>query len=184
MTHNGIAALLPMVLAAVLIFWCVGAYHRLKRLRQGLPKLFMQFDTHHRLRHEVLGRWGEVLLPLMPGAVAALESFTAALQQSQAACEHARLQPTSLQPVASLRLADEVLADARVRVLAEWTNAEGARFDGAAQGLLDELAASDASVEFARRQFNEAVQGYNGAIHQFPTVLLARPFGFRPIGTL
>jgi LemA protein len=183
MTLDGVTALLPTALAAVIIFWSVGAYNRLKRARQGLPKLFMQFDTHHRLRHEVLGRWGEALRLLMVEAEA-LDSLDAALQQSQAACEHARVRPTAPQPLASLRLADEVLVESRNRVLADLAGIEGSRFDDAAQGLLDELAASDASVEFARRQFNEAVQAYNAAIHQFPTVLLARPFGFRPIGSV
>jgi len=114
----------------------------------------------------------------------ALDSLDAALQQSQAACEHARVRPTAPQALASLRLADEVLAESRNRLLAELAGIEGSRFDESAQGLLDELAASDASVEFARRQFNEAVQAYNAALHQFPTVLLARPFGFRPVGSV
>jgi LemA protein len=45
------------------------------------------------------------------------------------------------------------------------------------------IAASDTTLAFARREFNAAVAGYNQAVRQFPTVLVARLFGFRPAAT-
>jgi LemA protein len=46
-------------------------------------------------------------------------------------------------------------------------------------GLNLELAGVDTALAFARREFNAAVAAYNEAVDQFPTVLLARVFGFR-----
>ena len=43
---------------------------------------------------------------------------------------------------------------------------------------------SDARLDFARREFNAAVDRYNTAVEQFPTLLLARLFGFRIGATL
>jgi len=37
-----------------------------------------------------------------------------------------------------------------------------------------------AQTEMARAEFNKAVERYNAAVTQFPAVLLARLFGFRP----
>ena len=48
----------------------------------------------------------------------------------------------------------------------------------------EELAAADSTLLFARRQFNEATQRYNEALHQFPTWVIAGLFGFRGAGTL
>ena len=38
---------------------------------------------------------------------------------------------------------------------------------------------SDIALQFARNEFNAAVALYNEAVRQFPTVLVARLFGFR-----
>jgi LemA protein len=46
------------------------------------------------------------------------------------------------------------------------------------------LLTSDATLAFARKQFNAAVAEYNHAVKQFPTLLLVGLFGFRTAGTL
>ena len=45
--------------------------------------------------------------------------------------------------------------------------------------LNQRLAASDTALAFARSEFNAAVAAYNEAVRQFPTLLVARLFGFR-----
>ena len=50
--------------------------------------------------------------------------------------------------------------------------------------LNTQLQASDATLAFARRQFDEAVIEYNHAVKQFPTLLLVGLFGFRSAATL
>ena len=46
------------------------------------------------------------------------------------------------------------------------------------------LAAVDASLGFARHQYNDAAQIYNDAVAQFPTWIIAGVFGFRAAGAL
>ena len=80
--------------------------------------------------------------------------------------------------MASFRLAEEILADTRARLPADL----GANAGLAA--LQVRLVASDATLAFAQRQFNAAVQAYNLAVRQFPTWLVASLFKFRAAGAL
>jgi LemA protein len=108
----------------------------------------------------------------------------AACGQLQAACDVVRSRPSAARPAASLRLAEETLADARARLAAELP-AKPELLAGLAVAVLGEdLAAADSTLAFARRQFNEATQNYNDAIDQFPTWLIAGLFQFRGAGTL
>ncbi len=162
--------LLPVLVAAVLVFWAVGAYNRLVGLRNELLRCFAPVDAQFRARQALLQQWADGLV----GAEAsALESFRAACQQIEVACNHARMHPARASALTSLRLADEILTRARARLSA-----------GADESLSAELADTDATLAFARRQFNEAAQAYNRAVAQFPTWVLSGLFGFRKAGTL
>jgi LemA protein len=46
--------------------------------------------------------------------------------------------------------------------------------------LSDELAGTENRIATERRRYNEAVQAYNTYIKSFPSVLVARSFGFEP----
>lgn len=162
---------------AVLLFWAVGAYNRLVGLRSALVTSFAMVDAQFRHRHGLLLRLADVLEPRADAQP--LEAFRAACAQAEAACSRARLRPVMSGLVTSLRLAEDILADARRRL-----PAAPAAADDELGALLSELVASDSTFAFARRQFNEHVQAYNRAVRQFPTWLLAGLFRFRVAGTL
>lgn len=164
------ATLLSIVAVAVWVFWSVGAYNRLVGLRNELLRCFAPVDEQLRARQALLQRWAD---SLEDADAPTLESFRAACQQIEAACQHARTQPARASALTSLRLADEILARARGRLPA-----------CADDGLAAALAETDTTLAFARRQFNEAAQAYNRAVVQFPTWVLSGLFGFRKAGTL
>jgi LemA protein len=97
----------------------------------------------------------------------------AAHRQADAAREHARVRPGAASAVTSLRVAEEILADARSRVPVQ------AVAGSDLPDLNARLATSDTALAFARSEFNAAVALYNEAVSQFPTVLVARLFSFR-----
>lgn len=162
---------------AVLLFWAVGAYNRLVGLRGALVTSFATVDAQFRHRHGLLLRLADVLEPRAAADPQALAAFRAACAQAEAACSRARLRPVAAGLVTSLRLAEEILAEARRRLPGEGDDAE-------LVALAGELNASDSTFAFARRQFNEHVETYNRAVRQFPTWLLAGLFRFRSAGTL
>lgn len=166
--------LVAMIVAAVLLFWAVGAYNRLVNLRGELLRCFVPVDEQFRARHAQLLRWADAPDTATSAAdAAALDALRAACTQAEAACSHARSRPADADALASLRLAEEILAQSRARLPAT-----------ADEALAAALNDGDTTLAFARRQFNEAANNYNRAVSQFPTWLIAGLFGFRKAGTL
>lgn len=163
------------IAAAVLLFWSVGAYNRLVRLRNAVVEGFALVDEQFRRRQALLLQLADTLAA---GDAAAADRLRAACAQADDACTHARTRPAAAGAITSLRLAEGILGDARRGL------PETAPDDAAAAALMSELAAADPTLAFAREQFNAQVEAYNRALRQFPTWLLAGMFGFRPAGAL
>jgi LemA protein len=178
------AQIVGWAIAAVLVFWAVGAYNRLVSLRNDISKAFVPVDAQIRQRHMLLEQWVEALRPLLEHHPQAMDAVLAACNQLQAACDVVRARPSAARPMASLRLAEETLAEARARLKNELP-AKPEMLAGLGMAVFgEELSAADSTLGFARRQFNEATQNYNDALDQFPTWLIAGLFRFRNAGTL
>jgi len=163
-------------IAAVALFWAVGAYNRLVRLRNALTQGFALVNEQFQRRHKLL----LALADLLGNGDAAppFETLRTACAQAASACARAGERPSAAGAITSLRLAEAILADARQRVPGEALAA------APAAELQAELNAADATLAFAREQFNGHVDAYNRAVAQFPTGLLAASAGFRPAGSL
>ena len=160
-------------IGAVVVFWIVGAYNRMVRLRNDLVARFVAVDERYRQRHVLLHSQLDLLSTALASAAPRLEALRAACRQADAAREHARARPGAASAVNSLRVADAILADARSRLPVQ--SIAGADLPE----LNQRLAVSDTALAFARSEFNAAVAAYNQAVRQFPTVLVAQLFGFR-----
>ena len=167
-------------LAALLVFWAVGAYNRLVRLKNTIANAFSQVDVHLKRRYE--------LIPLLVDAVekylchdqAALESVTLARNDARHASDAVRSRPSSAKAVTRLSATETALNGAlgRLRVLAE--SYPELQADATIKGLAKALTSTDNKMAFARQAYNDAVHGYNLAQGEFPAVVLARLFGFGP----
>jgi LemA protein len=106
-----------LAIAAVLLCWMVGAFTRLKQLRQEIHRSFdpLQAKLYH--RHELLMQWVKLSLPTEPASSmnSAFDAVQGACAQVVAACKNVAHQPSLLQAVAALRLAEETLGVARER---------------------------------------------------------------------
>jgi len=163
---------------AALLFWLVGAYNRLVSLRGAIVRQFVPVESQLTQRHGLLLQQIDALTPVLLNAAPRLDALRAACQQCSAACAHAKVRPGAVGAITSLRLAEDILGDARARLPVQSVSG----IDLSA--LNAQLAAADTALAFARRQFNDAVIEYNDAVRQFPTVLLVGLFGFRAAGTL
>ncbi|MEO5698517.1 MAG: LemA family protein [Burkholderiaceae bacterium] len=166
------------VVVAALLFWAVGAYNRLVRLRGTILRRFAPLESQFRQRNELLLH-DDALAALAAHADATqIDALRAACGQVETACDAARLRPGVASVIKNLRLADEILMQVRARLPAPPAAAtEPTEPD-------TRLGASDATLAFARREFNEAVGDYNVAVRQFPTLMLVGLFGFRSAGLL
>lgn len=171
-------ALVPALVAAVLVFWAVGAHNRLVGLRNDLVRSFVPVEQQFRARQVLLQRLVDAGRAHGEAAAQAAETLHNACVQAEGACQRARQRPGASGAITSLRLADEIVVEARQRLPAE------ALAEPAIASLVTEITAADSAYAFARRQFNDAVGAYNEAIRQFPTWLIAGLFRFRRAGTL
>ena len=165
------------VIVAALLFWIVGAYNRLVRLRGTIVRQFLPVEMQLTQREALLMQQLDALASVLPSAVPRLDALRAACRQCHAASSHARVRPGAAGAIASLRLAEDIVGEARARLPVQAV----AGIDLAA--LNAQLSATDTTLAFARRQFNDAVTEYNDAVRQFPTALIVGLFGFRAAGT-
>lgn len=175
-------SLYAWIAVAVLLFWAVGAYNRLVRLRADARAAFGQLDAQ--LQQEV--RLIESLLADDPpdsmfpgqGQSSFWEALRGAALQLSASLAAARLRPFDRRRIEALAAASGVLAQAWQRIEREDTH------DLAGPRLPETLSTTRAQllaqVQAANEQFNAAIGHYNAAIHQFPARLLAWIFGFKP----
>jgi LemA protein len=162
--------------AAVLLFWSVGAYNRLVRLRAEANTAFAALDAQwQRQLALVNASLPESAVPsqlMQPGDLmddiallwAALRGAAAQLAASLAAM---RPRPLQAEAAAALGAAQDDLAGSSLpdTVAAQWQQLAG-------------------ETSTAQQQFNEAVARYNAAITQIPAVLLAWLFGFKRAGAV
>ena len=180
----GVAQISFWVFIAVMVFWAVGAYNRLVRLRATIKQAFASVEAHIRQRDALLAQWTDGLRAPLVDEPHSVDAVVAACGQVMAASDHARATPSASRPIGSLRLAEEVLGDARSRLTA-LLGQRARLLNGVALAVqAEELAAVDGTLGFARRQYNEAAQTYNDAVAQFPTWIIAGLFGFQPAGAL
>lgn len=163
------------IISAVLLFWAVGAYNRLVRLRAqaiaAFAPLEAQFAHYAALVHN---SFASIHGDDGPAARAGL---VGAALQLEASMKVARAQPLDVLAMQALETAHEALSASWARVRNEPPDLAGAPLPQALQ-LQWEHIALDAG--YACVEFNRRVEDYNAAIQQFPARLLAGLFGFKP----
>lgn len=176
------ASLLLWLLLAALVFWSVGLYNRLMRLRARGLEVLQVVEKHMRASVSLI----KASLPDDAaaggkGGPSEWASLGADIQALDAVWKLPRpnpLAPASLQP----------LAAAWDAVQAGWVAAAGVPADLAGPSVPPELRlewdADVFKVQRARDGLNQILQRYNEAIHQFPARIVAGAMGFLPAGQL
>jgi LemA protein len=173
-----------LLVAAVFVFWMVGAYNRLVRLRNDIGAAWAQIEGLHRRRAKALPVLLEALREPMAAERSTLDSVDVAQQVVQTAVDAMRHAPVRAEAAAGVVGAAAQLDSTLARLLALLDQHSELRAEPAVAGGLRELHDVDQRLAFARQLFNEAVQAYNAAAHQFPTRLLTRMYGFGTAGRL
>ncbi len=167
------------VVWAVVLFWAVGAYNRLVRLRSqaiaAFTPLEMQFTQYVTLVQ------GSFALPTDVEEAGSRAGVLAAARQFESSLKAARLHPLDALAMRALQTAHETLFMSWERLREEPPDLAGEPLPAVLQQQWENIALQAAN---ARDEFNRQVQAYNEAIVQFPAHLLAWLFGFRPAHTI
>ena len=170
--------------AAVLLFWMVGAHNRVVALRNAIVTAWASCDELLRQRAEALAPALAALRPLMAAEGAAIDAVAQALAQVSQQAEALRPRPARAHAVAELAVAETTLAGALARLLALVEHEAAARATPEVAQALQALKDLAPRLAFARQAFNEAGRQYNEAVAQFPTSLLQPVFRFDAAGQL
>ncbi len=175
--------------AALLFFWTIGAYNRLVRLRKAATRAFAALDEQ--LVRQLV--WVQGCLPeslrggpmTVPGELqdevtAVWARLQAASEQFAVALAQTRSQQLEVPAMAGLVMAHEALRTAWGSALAEAVPADAVPSAERLQARWMRLLHQALPL---RTAFNDAAQAYNQAIAQFPALVIARLFDFKPAGT-
>ncbi|KAF1042361.1 LemA family protein [Xylophilus sp.] len=164
------SSLVLWAVAALTVFWAVGAYNRLMRLRSAALQAFGALDTYLlglvSLLRECDAQAAVADHDPSDGCGAPLGAMAAQFGASLVAARAQPLRPASLAALAAardtLRVAWEQTAEHRTKPQRRQWNLRATQ------------------VSQASLAFNDAVQHYNAAIAQFPALMLSWLFGFKP----
>jgi LemA protein len=177
--------LAALVLAAIVVFWMIGAYNRLVALRTAIGAAWAQFEEPLARQRAAVEGLLLAVRPALTEDAPALDALQGAVLQVQAAAEAVRARPIAAHRMAAFVTAEQVLASALARLLALLEHHPALRDEtpAVAEGLAA-LRDLEPRLAFARQLFNDAAQAYNEAARQWPTRLLTHLFGFGTAGRL
>ena len=176
--------LVSIAVLALLIFWAVGAYNRMIRLKNVIANAFGQIDVQLKRRYDLIPNLVEVAKKYLQHERETLEAVTAARNQARTASDAVRSRPANAQAVLSLGAAEQALDASLGRLFAVAEAYPELKADQNLRELSEELTSTENKVTFARQAFNDSVLDYNNARSQFPALLIARLFGFTPSAML
>ena len=173
------ASVLFGLLAATMVFWCVGLYNRLMRMRA------LGLDALGSVEKQLRSYTGLInaQFPDEEGSYIPMEwaGLVSSVKMLDAQCRAARAAPLQMAPLQALGQTVDAIE-------AEWTNLReqpadlaGPTMPEAMQKLWDEAALK---VRTARGGFNQIVERYNQALAQFPASLVVAIMGFKVAATL
>ena len=176
--------LMVIALVAVLVFWAVGAYNRLVRLKNTIANAFGQIDVQLKRRYDLIPNLVEAAKKYLQHESATLEAVIKARNQARAASDAVRSRPANALAVTTLAAAEQALGSSLGQLFALAEAYPDLKADQSIRELSEELTSTENKVGFARQAFNDAVLDYNNAQGQFPAVLVARVFSFAPSAML
>lgn len=164
MTPAGIVA---VAAAAALLLVVVWLYNRLVRARVRVDEAWAQVATDLQRRHD-----------LVPALVAVVRGYAAHEADLLDEVTRARAAALGPHPPEERRAAEDALTDALARLLLVAEGYPQLRADAGFADLQAELTATEDRLAFARDFAAHRVASYHELLDTFPSVVVARLFGF------
>ncbi len=173
-----------LALGALSVFWAVGAFNRLARLKNTVANAFGQIDVQLKRRYDLIPNLVEVARKYLAHEAHTLKAVIAARNQAHSAEKSAATNLTDASKLGALANAEQVLGGALGRLFMVAEAYPDLKADQAMRELSEEISSTENRVGFARQAYNDEVLAYNDAASQFPALIVARLFGFQPMTML
>lgn len=157
-----------LAVVVILIFWFVGMYNGLVRLRNQVKNAWSQIDVQLKRRHDLIPNLVETAKGYMKHERETLEGIT-----------NARSHATQASGVANQAKAEGELSGALSRFMLVVENYPDLKANQNFLSLQEELSSTENKVSFARQFYNDQVQTFNTKIESVPTNIIAGMFNFK-----
>ena len=168
---------LPWIIIAVVILWGVSMYNGLVSSRETVNSKWANVETQYQRRSDLIPN----LVNTVKGAADFEKSTLEAVISARASATQIKIDPDNLTPekLQQFQQAQGQVSSALGRLLAVAENYPQLKAVGNFSELQAQLEGTENRINEARRQFNEAAQGYNTSRQKFPRVIFANLFGFK-----
>jgi LemA protein len=160
-----------LVLGVVLIvgLYFIAVYNRLVKYKVEVDNAWSQIDVQLKRRHDLIPNLVETVKGVMN-----FEKETL-IQVMQARAN----------AIGATNPTDRVKAENEIsggigRLLAVWENYPDLKSNKNASELQEELTSTENKIAYSRGYYNDIVANFNALTQQFPSNLVAGPFGFQP----
>ena len=153
-----------LIVAAVLVFWLVGAYNGLIALKNETLNAWKQIDVQLKRRHDLIPNLVNTVKGSMEFEKGTLEAVVSARSKAM---------QSSGTGVAATAQAETQLSGAIGKLFAVMEAYPDLKSSANVRSLQEELASTENKISFARQAYNDFATKYNTRQMQFPTNLIA-----------
>lgn len=151
----------------LLVLYLVSVYNQLVRYRVEVDNSWSQIDVQLKRRHDLIPN----LVETVKGVMNFEKSTLTQVMEARAAAMGATNMNDRLK-------AENDITSGLGRLMAVWENYPALKSNENASQLQEELASTENKIAYVRGHYNDVVANYNAVTQQFPSNLVAGPFGF------
>ncbi len=163
---------------ALILFFTVGQYNGLVKLRNRFRNAFAQIDVQLKRRHDLIPNLVETAKTYLAHEKGTLEAVIKARNAAESARQG--LSPENAGGMEKLMQAEGGLTSTMGRLFALSEAYPDLRSNENMKQLSEELTSTENKVAFARQGYNDSVMHYNNKREAFPSSVIAGMFNFGP----
>jgi LemA protein len=167
----GVALIAGLFILGILLLiglYLVSVYNSLVRYRVEVDNSWSQIDVQLKRRHD--------LIPNLVETVKGVMNFE---KETLTKVMEARASAMGASNMADRTKAENDITGCMGRLLAVWENYPTLKSNENAQQLQEELTSTENKIAYVRSHYNDVVANFNALTQQFPSNLIAGPFGFQ-----
>jgi len=177
---SGFVITLILVVGIVLlaVFFVIGMYNGLVKLRNRYKNAFAQIDVQLKRRYDLIPNLVETAKTYMAHEKDTLTAVIEARNQAQAANKEAAANVGAPEAMQKLSQAESGLGGVLGRMFALSESYPDLKANENMMQLTEELTSTENKISFARQAYNDAVMHYNNKTEMFPSSIIAGMFNF------
>jgi len=162
-----VALIVVGVIIVLFIFFVIGIYNALVRLRNQVDNSWSQIDVQLKRRHDLIPNLVETAKGYMQHERGTFEAITEARSKAMGA-----------NTVADAAKAEGALGEALSKFMLVVENYPDLKANQNFLAVQEELTSTENKISFARQNYNDQVLFFNNKIQMFPSNMVANAFNF------